>query len=88
MISVKTNATTLPQKIIAGLIGATVLILALMFSLVMIPVIIGVGMIGFGYFYWKTRALRKAMAQAAEQHAVIEGEAVVIREETTIRQLP
>ena len=50
------------------------------FSVVIIPVLVVVGLIGFGYFYWKTRALRKAvaMSQVIRDNNVIEGEAVVI----------
>jgi hypothetical protein len=53
----------------------------------MIPLIIGIGLLAYAYFYWKTRALRKAMAEAVQDHGVIEGEAVVIREQDEIKHL-
>jgi hypothetical protein len=87
MIYVQTNTASPIQKIIAALLGITMLTLVLIFSIVALPVIAVVGLIGFGYFYWKTRALRKAMTDAVQDHGVIEGEAVVIREPQEIKHL-
>ena len=75
------------QKLVATLIGLTFLALLFMFSVVMIPLLLIAGLLGFAYFYWKTRALRKAMAQVAEENNVIEGEAVVVRDDPNIRHL-
>ena len=58
-----------------------------MFSVVMIPVILLTSLIGFAYFYWKTRALRQAMAEVVQDHGVIEGEAVVICESQETKHL-
>lgn len=80
MIYVQTNNASPIQKVVATLLGITMLALVVTFSVVIIPVLVVVGLIGFGYFYWKTRALRKAvaMSQVIRDNNVIEGEAVVI----------
>jgi len=59
-----------------------------MFSVVMLAVVAIIGALAFGYFWWKTRALRQAMkagmdsrarsSQEASGGEVFEGEAVVI----------
>ncbi len=67
-------------KIGAVLAGAILLVLALMFSVVLLAVISVVGLAAFGYFWWKTRGLRKAMRERPENGQVIEGEAVVVEE--------
>lgn len=87
MIYVQTNTVSPIQKIIATLLALSTFVLLVMFSVVMIPVIAVTGLIGFAYFYWKTRALRKAMAQATQEHGAIDGESVVIRDEQPIKHL-
>ena len=81
MIYVQPNNPSPIQKVVATLLGITMLTLVVTFSVVIIPVLVVAGLIGFGYFYWKTRALRKAMSQVIRENNVIEGEAVVIREQ-------
>lgn len=96
MIQIQTQSMNPVQKIVASLLGLVMLVLGVMFSIVVIPVIVALAGLGIGYFYWKTRALRKAMAEAMAEartgagvdSSVIEGEAVVIREEREIRHLP
>ncbi len=65
-------------------VGAALLVLGFMFSLVLLVVIAVLGLAAFGYFWWKTRASRNAMhEQPMENRAtgqIIEGEAVVIDE--------
>lgn len=85
MIYIQTNAMSLPQKVLATFLGLAMLALGIMFSVVMIPVILVVGLIGAGYVYWKTRPLRKAMSQAAQENRIIEGEAIVITERQELR---
>lgn len=87
MIYVQTTKVSPIQKALAVLLSAVMLVLVVMFSMVMIPVIVVAGLIGFGYLYWKTRALRKAMAQTIQDQAVIEGEAVVIHEHQETKHL-
>lgn len=78
------------QKLLALVVGATLLILGFMFSIVVLAVVAVLGIIGFGYFWWKTRALRKAMrerppAAVFDQEAVIiDGEARVVEGELLI----
>lgn len=69
------------QKFIAALLGLAILAAGIMFSVILIPLVLLIGIIGFAYFYWKTRALRSAMQEARTDNSIIEGEAVVIREE-------
>lgn len=79
-------------KLFALIAGAVLLVLGIMFSVVLLAVVVCLGLIAFGYFWWKTRALRKHMrdqvaaAQGQTQGYargpgnVIEGEAIVVRE--------
>lgn len=87
MIYVQMNKAKPLQKALAILLGITMLVLVVIFSVVMIPVLVVAGLLGFAYFYWKTRALRKAMAETVQDHSVIEGEAVVVREQQEIKHL-
>lgn len=82
-------------KIFAAVIGVLTLAAAFMFSLVFVAVIAVAGLIAWGYFWWKTRALRKHLreqqaaapfGQAAAEAGVasgdvIEGEAVRVTDE-------
>jgi membrane protein implicated in regulation of membrane protease activity len=71
-------------KALAVVFGTILLVLGFMFSLVLFAVIAVVGLAAFGYFWWKTRALRKAMREQAPRTEsggqVIEGEAVIVEE--------
>ncbi|MCX7170361.1 MAG: hypothetical protein NTY41_08740 [Proteobacteria bacterium] len=68
------------RKIVAVMAGAILLVLGLMFSVVLLAVISVVALTAFGYFWWKTRGLRKAMRERPENGQVIEGEAVIVEE--------
>jgi hypothetical protein len=46
-------------RLFAMLLSAIVLVAAAMLSMVLLAVLFGVGTIAFGYFWWKTRALRR-----------------------------
>lgn len=74
-------------KLLALLVGAALLVLGFMFSVVLLAIVLVIGMLAFAYFWWKTRALRKAMREQryAESVAgeVIEGESFVV-DETTV----
>jgi hypothetical protein len=85
MIYIQTNRISPVQKIVATLLGLTALVVCVLVSVVVLPVVAIAGLIGFGYVYWKTRALRKAMAEVVRDHGVIEGEAVVIREQHDLK---
>lgn len=76
-------------KLIALFVGALLLVLGFMFSLVILAVAAVVGAAVVGYFWWQTRELRQALrAQQAAAAAsakpaggeVFEGEAVVVEE--------
>lgn len=58
-----TGSGGLVQKIVA--VATTLLLfgLALMFSVVLFAVVLTVGAAVWGYMWWKTRALRKAMRE-------------------------
>ena len=72
------------SKLFALLGGAILLLLGLMFSVVLFSVVAVVGLAAFGFFWWKTRELRRRVreqATAAEVGGqVFEGEAVVVEE--------
>lgn len=80
-------------KLLALIVGAVLLVLGFMFSVVILAVAAVVGLVAFGWFWWRTRELRKvlreqAAAQAAQtargpvpaEGEIIEGEAVVVEE--------
>ena len=59
-------------KALAVIAGATLLALGLMFSVVLVGVALVVGSVAAGWFWWKTRALRRDLR---EQMARMRGEA-------------
>lgn len=82
-------------KFFALVLGAALLVLGFMFSVVLLGVLVVLGLGVWGYFWWKTRDLRRmmreqqamreqTMGQQADTSAatghVIEGEAVIIEE--------
>lgn len=79
---------TLLQKIAAVLVTIVLFGFALMASVVLFAVVLCLGAIGWGYFWWKTRKLRREMrnrAGAARQTSdgstvVIEGEVIRVVE--------
>jgi hypothetical protein len=72
-------------KLIAFVAGSALLVLAFMFSVVLLAVLVTGGLILFGYFWWKTRALRKQLRENPRRGRTIEGE--VIRDDETIREV-
>lgn len=81
------------SKIVAFILGAGLLVLAFMFSLVALAILAVGGLAVWGWLWWKTRAIRQQMndmhmemKDARQSHTsdnghIIEGE--VIRESTT-----
>lgn len=60
-------------KLLALLVGAVLLVLGFMFSVVILAIVAVVGLAAFGWFWWKTRELRKIMrAQAAQAEQMAE----------------
>jgi len=49
------------QKLIAFISTSALIVLGVMFSAVLLVFIVSAGLIVFGYFWWRTRALRKQM---------------------------
>ncbi|MEO8507607.1 MAG: hypothetical protein ABI593_08265 [Betaproteobacteria bacterium] len=58
------NLRGLAGKIVGTAVGAVGLILAAMFSLVLLTALLGAVIVFGGYFWWKTRALRQQMREA------------------------
>lgn len=71
-------------KLVGFVVIALTLMLGLMFSAVLLVVALLMGLVAFGYFWWKTRSLRKeilARAPGVEPDGqVFEGESVRIDE--------
>ena len=71
---------------LALVVGAILLVLGFMFSLVLLAVFVAVGLTLGAWFFWKTRHLRKAMREAGAMRNppadgdVIEGEAIIVEE--------
>ncbi|MCM2289932.1 MAG: hypothetical protein NDI67_12970 [Sulfuritalea sp.] len=72
-------------KVLAALAGAVLLVLGFMFSLVILALAVVAGVAVWGWFWWKTRELRKAMQQRPADGHVIEGEAIVVNEYASTR---
>lgn len=75
-------------KLLALLLGATFLVLAVMFSLLALVVVTVGGLAFWGWLRWKTRSLRKPRAQPPGSPRVIEGEFVRHANETPGKPLP
>lgn len=86
-----TQPQTLLGKILTLVLGGAFLVLAFMFSLVALAVIAVGGLMLWAWLWWKTRAIRKQMAEQGEMGRtqgnqenggyIIEGE--VIRDENS-----
>lgn len=72
-------------RLLSLVAGAVFVVLAFMFSLVALAVIVVLGLLAWLYFRWKTRGLRRAMRERPADGHVIDGEAVVVAEETPER---
>lgn len=72
------------KNLLGLLTGAILLLLGFMFSVVILSVIAVIGLGVWIYFWWKTRALRRAMqANVPRQEPdgqIIDGEAIVVEE--------
>lgn len=80
-------------KLVSFVVGAILLVVGFMFSLVLLAVIVAVGLGIWAWFWWKTRKLRQQIDERLREHAenasrssggdIIEGEAVIVEEEST-----
>lgn len=71
------------RKLLALLVGVTLLLLGLVFSLVVLSVVAVFGLAAWGYVSWKARGNRRAMPETASKDSmgeVIEGEVIVVDE--------
>lgn len=73
-----TNATmdfpTLLRRVAAFLLTMGIFALVLMFSLLLFAVILTLGLVAWGYLWWKTREQRKKMRMHPPGGQIIEGE--------------
>lgn len=68
-------------KLLGLVLGSVLLVLGLMFSVVLLSAVALLGLLVWGYVWWKTRPLRRAMCDAARSGGdVIEGEVVVVHD--------
>jgi uncharacterized protein YneF (UPF0154 family) len=67
-------------KLVAFVAATALLVLAFIFSVVLLAVLAAGGLALFGYFWWKTRALRKRLRENPPGGHVIEGEVIGNRE--------
>lgn len=73
------------KKLVTLVGGAVLLVLGLMFSVVVLTGIVIVGLMVWGYLWWRTRDIRRVLRQTQAPidvpgGDVIEGEAVVVEE--------
>ncbi|MEY4592198.1 MAG: hypothetical protein RIR18_1093 [Pseudomonadota bacterium] len=54
-------------RVIQAILLTAVLVLTLMFSVVIIPTVIFLGLMAWAYIWWKTRALREQLKAAAKE---------------------
>ncbi|MDI3515583.1 MAG: hypothetical protein ACLGH1_10850 [Gammaproteobacteria bacterium] len=64
---------TLLQKIVGAVVMAGVFVLALTFSVALFAVLLTVGVVVWGYLWWKTRAVRKAMREQMDAQMAAAG---------------
>ncbi|HYL17275.1 MAG TPA: hypothetical protein VEV20_01230 [Burkholderiales bacterium] len=63
-------------KLVAFVAGTALLVLAFIFSVVLLAALVTGGLALFGYFWWKSRALRKRLRENPPGGHVIEGEVI------------
>jgi UPF0716 family protein affecting phage T7 exclusion len=77
------------RNALALVAGSVLLVLGFMFSVILITVVAGLGLVVWGWLMWKTRKARRAMREQAQAGGrdrggaggqVIDGEAVVVEE--------
>jgi hypothetical protein len=68
-----------PAALLGVFVGAVALVLAVMFSLLLLPALLVAGMVGGGYLWWRTRKPRKVLFEEqgrmrATREREVEGE--------------
>jgi ABC-type bacteriocin/lantibiotic exporter with double-glycine peptidase domain len=92
-MQIRTQETGPLGKLLTVIVGAILLVLGFMFSIVLLAVVVVVGLGVWGWFWWKTRKLRQQINERMREQEqtrpfstdgdIIEGEAVIVEEETT-----
>jgi Flp pilus assembly protein TadB len=70
------NASGLLGKVLTFASAVVLLVVAFMFSLLVFALLVTVGLLVWGYLWWKTRELRRQMRERPPGGHVIEGEAI------------
>jgi len=70
------QSSGLLSKVVALAISAVLLALAFMLSVLVFAVVATVGLLVWGYLWWRTRDLRKQMRGRSPEGHVIEGEVI------------
>jgi len=70
------QSPSLLSKLAAMVVTLVLLGLALVFSVVVLTVVLAAGAIVLGYFWWRTRELRKQLRDHPPGGTVIEGEVI------------
>lgn len=68
--------TGLVGKVLAVLAGLVLVAVGLLFSVVVFAILVSVGLVAWGYLWWKTRELRKQMRERPAGGHLIEGEVI------------
>ncbi|MEX3936168.1 hypothetical protein AB4Y32_31020 [Paraburkholderia phymatum] len=63
-------------RLLAVVLSAIVLVTAAMLSVVLLAVLFAVGTVGVGYFWWKTRALRRQARAFSDDERTVDMEVV------------
>lgn len=63
------GASGVLNRVVGAVIGAVALVFALLFSVALFVVLAVVGLGAFGYLWWKTRAVRRAMREQQQAQA-------------------
>lgn len=71
-----TPAPGLLGKVLTVILGAAFLILAFIFSLVVLAVGVTAGLLAWAYIWWKTRKLRQQIREQPAGVRIIEGEVI------------
>lgn len=72
---------SLLSKAVALVVTALLIVFGLMFGAIILTVIAAVGVIAFGYLWWKTRALRKHLRQQNQRMGRAANDADAFKEE-------
>ena len=74
--SLSTNVPSLPVTVLTFVSAAVLLVAAFTFSLLVLAILAIVGVLVWGYLWWKTRDLRRQIREQPPGGRVIEGEAI------------